>query len=130
MIIRIRYKLIGGHVHCRVFTAKAKNLTFAKAGDLTFAHGEWQDVVDVLQSAVEFLPEDDAGGALEAIGSERDEADTTRMLYQSFSTLYLQTMHAAFVADRQLAHDRNDQKCAAFCNGRLAIIADVLRARS
>ena len=57
MIIRIRYRILGGHVHCRVFTAKAKNLTFAKCGDLVFDEREWNEVRDLLHSACEFLQE-------------------------------------------------------------------------
>jgi len=36
MIIRIRYKKLGGHYHCRVFIAVRNNYTFAKCGDLVF----------------------------------------------------------------------------------------------
>ena len=57
MVIRIRYKQLGGHIHCRVFTAKAKNMTFAKVGDLIFSESEWDNVRDMLQSAIEFLPD-------------------------------------------------------------------------
>ena len=57
MIIRIRYRLLGGHVHCRVFTGKAKNMTFAKVGDLIFSQDEWDDVRDQLHRTVEFVPE-------------------------------------------------------------------------
>lgn len=61
MVIRIRYKELGGHIHCRVFVAKAKNMTFEKTGDLVFDAGEqWNTVRDMLHSAVEFLPEESA----------------------------------------------------------------------
>ena len=58
MIIRIRYKKLGGHYHCRVFTAKAKNMTFAKSGDLVFDEAEWDSIRDMLNSACEFLPDE------------------------------------------------------------------------
>jgi len=58
MIIRMRYEIIGGHVHCRLFTAKAKNMTFVKCGDLTFSLDEWESVRDQLETAIEIIPED------------------------------------------------------------------------
>ncbi len=58
MIIRWRYKILGGHVHVRVFTSKAHNFTFAKCGDLCFGVSEWNDVRDQLYRAVEFIPEE------------------------------------------------------------------------
>lgn len=60
MNIRIRYRKVGGHFHCRVFTAKAKNMTFARCGELVFNEAEWLDLRDMLNSAVEFVPEDAA----------------------------------------------------------------------
>ena len=57
MIIRVRYRKLGGHYHCRVFTGIAKNMTFAKCGDLVFAEGEWDMIRKMLTSACEFLPE-------------------------------------------------------------------------
>lgn len=58
MVIRIRYQKLGGHYYCRVFTAKAKNMTFAKSGDLVFSEAEWNDVRDVLHSACEFVEDE------------------------------------------------------------------------
>ena len=57
MIIRMYYKKLGGHVHCRLFTGKAKNMTFAKVGDLVFSETEWDDVRNMLHSAVELIEE-------------------------------------------------------------------------
>jgi len=57
MIIRIYYQQLGGHIHCRVFTATGKNMTFGKSGDLVFDEREWDAVRDMLQSAVEFVKE-------------------------------------------------------------------------
>lgn len=47
---RLRYKVLGGHVHCRVYTAP-RGLAFAKAGDLVFALAEWPHVAEVLREA-------------------------------------------------------------------------------
>lgn len=58
MIIRIWYKKLGGHVHCSVFTGAAKNMTFAKAGDLTFSEAEWNMVRDMLHSSCEFIDQE------------------------------------------------------------------------
>ena len=60
MVIRICYKQLGGHIHCRVFSAKAKNMTFALHGVLVFSEGrEWDTFRDIMQSAIEFLPEEE-----------------------------------------------------------------------
>ncbi len=47
---QLRYKVLRGHVHCRVFTAP-RGLAWAKAGDLVFGLAEWPHVADVLRSA-------------------------------------------------------------------------------
>lgn len=60
MVIRIRYEVRGGHVHCRMFTAKARDLTFAKNGELVFSVEEWASVRAALSSAIEFIPETSA----------------------------------------------------------------------
>ena len=58
MIIRMYYSKIGRHVHCRLFTGKATNMTFAKSGDLVFREEEWDDIQDMLHSAITFIKED------------------------------------------------------------------------
>jgi len=56
--MRLRYRVLGGHVHCRLFTAKAPGQTFAKCGDLTFAIEEWAAVCVALDQAdVEIMPD-------------------------------------------------------------------------
>ena len=60
MIIRMRPKKLGGHVHCDVFIGKAKNMTFAKSGDLVLREEEWDEFRNQLNSAVEFIPMEDA----------------------------------------------------------------------
>ena len=58
--IRLRYRVLGGHVHCRLFTATAKHLTFAKSGDLVFRVEEWDAVCAAAAKAgIELVPEDD-----------------------------------------------------------------------
>lgn len=59
MILRIRYQQLGGHMHCRVFTAKSPELTFAKCGDLVFDEHEWPEVVVALSrdKRIQFLPD-------------------------------------------------------------------------
>lgn len=56
--LRLRYQQLGGHVHCRMFSAKSKDYTFAKNGDLTFSAEEWPDVRDrFMRASVEVLNE-------------------------------------------------------------------------
>lgn len=59
MNLRIYYKQLGGHVHCRVFVGKAKGFTHAKSGDLVFGAEEWPIISDMLRSIAEVLPEED-----------------------------------------------------------------------
>lgn len=49
--IRVRYKKLGGHIHCRLFIAPGQGLTFAKCGDLVFDEKEWPDVIHRLSLA-------------------------------------------------------------------------------
>jgi len=59
MVIRVRFAKFGAHFHCRVFTAKRKNQSFGKCGDLTFDEREWPEVREILESrSIEVLPED------------------------------------------------------------------------
>lgn len=55
MIIRIRYEQAGGHIHCTVFTAKERNQTFARAGNLVFNEEEWPKVQEAMGN-VQFVP--------------------------------------------------------------------------
>ncbi len=54
--MRVYYAKAGGHYHCRVFTAKASNLTHANCGTLVFVEEEWEGVQRLMQGA-EFVPE-------------------------------------------------------------------------
>lgn len=55
--MRLYYQKLGGHIHCRLFTAPHPSHTHAKCGDLVFSEDEWTDVrvsfecggVDVLE---------------------------------------------------------------------------------
>lgn len=48
--IRIRFKQLGGHMHCRVFVGTSDDGTFAKAGDFVLSAGaEWDDFVSMMK---------------------------------------------------------------------------------
>ena len=46
--IRIRFKKLGGHYHCRLFTGQNYDGTFANCGELTFDEREFADVKGTL----------------------------------------------------------------------------------
>lgn len=55
--IRIRWKKLGGHYHCRVFTSQMQNGTYAKNGELVFDEQEWPEVRELLRAVfIEDLP--------------------------------------------------------------------------
>jgi hypothetical protein len=58
VIIRIRYEQKGAHIHCRLFTAKGDGFTFAFCGGMVFSEEEWNDVRDMWNGTVEFVPEE------------------------------------------------------------------------
>lgn len=62
MHLRLRYKVAGGHVHCRLFVGKRKELTHGKAGDLVFDVDEWPEVRGSFETIGDVEPEDE--GAL------------------------------------------------------------------
>ena len=58
MIMRLRYVKQGGHYHCRLFTARGPNQTFAKCGDLVFSEEEWASVRTTFEcGGAEVIPE-------------------------------------------------------------------------
>jgi len=57
MVFRLYFKQLGGHVHCRLFTAPAIHLTFAKCGDLVFRENEWLAARSAFESIGEVLAE-------------------------------------------------------------------------
>jgi hypothetical protein len=61
MVIRVRYRPIAQHVHCRVFIASAPHLTFTKVGDLIVDERDWPAVRQLLGSACEWVEEDRDG---------------------------------------------------------------------
>lgn len=57
-MIRIRYRQLGGHVHCRVFTGRGEGFAWAKAGDLVFDETAWTaDVYTRLTAIAEVIRE-------------------------------------------------------------------------
>lgn len=59
--LRLRYAKAGGHVHCRLFSARDPRQTYAKCGDLTFSEDEWPDAASRLRHAGIEVLEEDAG---------------------------------------------------------------------
>lgn len=58
LAMRLRYRVLGGHVHCRLFVGHEG--AGAKAGDLIFRVEEWTDVqVSFECGGIDVLPEDD-----------------------------------------------------------------------
>jgi len=49
--MRVRYKKMGGHYHCRVFTADDWQFTFAKCGELVFSEKEWEEIKEIMNGA-------------------------------------------------------------------------------
>jgi hypothetical protein len=58
----VRYRQMGGHVHCKVYTAPDKDRTFALCGELVFDEREWTEVREGMVSGptleVRFEPEE------------------------------------------------------------------------
>lgn len=62
MNFRLRYRVQGGHVHVRLFSGRAREMTHAKCGDLTFRVDEWQPFLACLRCCmyhVEVVHEDE-----------------------------------------------------------------------
>ena len=55
-VMRVGYIKAGGHYHCRVFTARTPNGTYAKNGDLVFDEQEFADVQRMMSGA-QFIDE-------------------------------------------------------------------------
>lgn len=55
---RIYHKLLGGHVHMRVFSGTGSEVTFGKCGDLCMTAVEFADFKEMLKrSNIEFINE-------------------------------------------------------------------------
>lgn len=39
-VYRVKYRLLGGHYHCSVFSSKSRDHTYAKMGDLVIGENE------------------------------------------------------------------------------------------
>lgn len=55
MIFRVRFATQGGHVHCRLFVAKAEGQTFAKCGDFVVRKGPEFAACMAAMAGVQFL---------------------------------------------------------------------------
>lgn len=58
---RCRWEIKGGHVHCRLFAGRSRELTHGKCGDFVMQEDEFWDFVDLVKSSIEFVPEHDGG---------------------------------------------------------------------
>ena len=61
VVVRLRFRQIGGHIHCRLFTAPRQGTTFAKCGDVIFSVLEWPAVRSALADVIEVLAEEPNG---------------------------------------------------------------------
>lgn len=58
-LLRLLYRPLGGHVHCRLFSPHG-----AKHGDLVFDEREWPAVREALEGVMIVAPEPDDFGAI------------------------------------------------------------------
>lgn len=58
MIFRIRFRVAGGHVHCRLYVAAEARYTFAKCGDFTVGRGPEFIALCEAFAKVEFIGDD------------------------------------------------------------------------
>jgi hypothetical protein len=65
VIFRLRFKQLGGHIHCRLFQAAVAGHTWQKNGDLVFDEPGWRSFQSVIWKRIEVLPEDDETERLE-----------------------------------------------------------------
>jgi hypothetical protein len=60
---RFRYRQLGGHVHVRIFSGRARHMTHARLGELVFDESEWLLFVGCLKAhgdvSVEVVHEDE-----------------------------------------------------------------------
>ena len=100
---------MGGHVHCRLFTSKAQNQTFAKCGDLVFSEDEWQEVRKKLAAngVVEFLEEENQEKDERPVRFDKVKTGVLLLqdLYQDLSSEYgltwkeIETLHNTISVD-------------------------------
>ncbi len=48
MVFKIKHEKRGGHIHCRLFAAKAPNMTYAGCGDFCVREEEFEDLQHVM----------------------------------------------------------------------------------
>jgi hypothetical protein len=56
MIFKVRFEVLGGHVHCDVFVGKAYNQTFANCGHLVIDRGQQWTAFEAAFAGAEFEP--------------------------------------------------------------------------
>lgn len=57
--IRVRFRKLGAHYHCRIFSRQATQFTWALLGELVVTEDEWEGFRDTLkQQRWEFHDED------------------------------------------------------------------------
>ena len=66
MVFRVRFEIAGGHVHCAVFCAPGRNMTFAKMGDLCVSKGPEFEAFVRAFSGADFIGADPERGIVEA----------------------------------------------------------------
>jgi hypothetical protein len=55
---RVRWRVLGGHIHCRVFSAENPSGTFAKLGDLIMDERDWNSFRDQIGGGWQLVSED------------------------------------------------------------------------
>ena len=66
-VFRVRFKIAGGHIHCRLFCADGPDRTFANCGEFVVRKGdEFRDLLAAFSKA-EFIGDDEKLGIIEAI---------------------------------------------------------------
>lgn len=54
MIFKIRWERLGGHIHCALFVAQARNFTYAKCGGFVVSEGLEFEQLERVMAGVEF----------------------------------------------------------------------------
>jgi hypothetical protein len=70
MIFRIHFKVLGDHVHCRLFVAKSDDTTFAKCGTFIVSVGEEFIALLAAFSGADFIGDDPWTGIEVASGRD------------------------------------------------------------
>lgn len=70
MIWKVEYALLGGHVHCALFTASGPNRTFARCGDFVVRQEEFASLRQAFSGA-QFIDTHPQREELTTQGSQR-----------------------------------------------------------